>query len=50
MTKADRLKTRDLEAKTDRFMTAFGYSKHDAELLAEAEWDMEQEKAKGEEK
>ena len=41
--KSDRLKTRDLLAKADRFMMD-GYSRHDAELLAQAEWDAEVEK------
>ena len=45
MTKADRLKTRDLLAKADRFIME-GYSRHDAELLAQAEWDAEEEKQK----
>ena len=44
--KTDRLRVRDLEAKTERFIVAYGYSRHDAELLAEAEWDAEQEKLK----
>ena len=43
MTKADRLKTRDLLAKADRFIME-GYSRHDAELLAEAEYEMEEER------
>ena len=40
---ADRLRTRDLLAKADRFIME-GYSRHDAELLAQAEWNAEQEK------
>jgi hypothetical protein len=42
--KTDRLRVRDLAAKTERFVVAYGYSTHDAELLAEAELEMEEEK------
>jgi hypothetical protein len=41
--KTDRLRTRDMLAKTDRFMME-GKSRHDAELLAEAELEFEEEK------
>jgi len=46
--KADRLRTRDLLAKTGRFMME-GYSHHDAELLAQAEFEAEEEKQQAKE-
>jgi hypothetical protein len=41
--KVDRLRARDLAAKTDRYIM-YGYKQHDAELLAAAELEDEEEK------
>ena len=42
--RSDRLKTRDRLAKIDRFMM-YNYTRHDAELLADAELEAEEVKA-----
>ena len=41
--KTDRLRVRDLEAKTERFMME-GRPRHDAELLAAAELEIEEDR------